>query len=128
MRYITPRKAATGLGASGTGTAHHWGMTVSAVALAVLTPLFMISVGSAIGLPHRAVLAHFGQPWHAIVTALFIIVGMIHFMRGTRIMIDDYIHGTARKVALIVADIFGWAVIAAGVFALARMTLIGILV
>lgn len=128
MRYITPRKAATGLGASGTGTAHHWGMTVSAVALAILTPLFMITIGGAIGLPHRAVLAHFGHPWHAIVTAAFLIVGMVHFMRGTRIMIDDYFHGAVRKAALIAADIFGWAVVAAGVFALARMALISILV
>ena len=38
MRYITPRKAAVGLGASHTGTEHHWWMTVSSAALALLTP------------------------------------------------------------------------------------------
>ena len=39
MRYITPLKAAEGLGASHTGTLHHWHMTVSAVALISTTGL-----------------------------------------------------------------------------------------
>ena len=53
MRYITPLKAAEGLGSAHTGTQHHWAMTVTAVALLVLTPLFMIVVARAIGLPHE---------------------------------------------------------------------------
>lgn len=123
MRYITPRKAATGLGSTRSGTSDHWAMTVSAWALLILTPFFMITVGSAIGLPREELIAHFGRPWPGIVTALFVIVGMIHFMKGTRVMIDDYFHHTARKVAIIVSVIFSWAVIAAAVFALAKMAL-----
>ncbi|MDO5621526.1 MAG: succinate dehydrogenase, hydrophobic membrane anchor protein [Paracoccus sp. (in: a-proteobacteria)] len=128
MRYITPRKAASGLGASHTGTEHHWFMTVSAVALAILTPAFLLVAGRAIALPRPEVLLYFSKPYPAIVTGLFLAVGMIHFMRGTRIMIDDYFRGTARKVGLIVADIFGWALIACGLFALARMSLATVLV
>ncbi|MDO5659314.1 MAG: succinate dehydrogenase, hydrophobic membrane anchor protein [Paracoccus sp. (in: a-proteobacteria)] len=123
MRYITPRKAAAGLGASGTGTEHHWFMTVSGVAMAILTPAFLLVAGSAIGLPHEQVVAYFSRPYPAVVTGLFLIVGMVHFMRGTRIMIDDYFDGTARKVALIAASVFGWAVVAFAVYALARMAL-----
>lgn len=125
MRYITPLKAAEGLGASHTGTLHHWHMTVSAVALAILTPAFLLVIGSAIGLPREGVLAYFGRPYPAIVTALFIIVGMIHFIKGTRIMIDDYLDETERKVAIIFSVIFGWGVIAASVFALAKMAFTG---
>lgn len=121
MRYITPLKAAEGLGASHTGTKHHWQMTVSAVALAILVPAFLMVVGSAIGLPREGVLAYFGRPYPAIVTALFITVGMVHFIKGTRIMIDDYFDHTARKVAIIFSVIFGYGVIAAAVFALAKM-------
>ncbi|RMC32404.1 succinate dehydrogenase, hydrophobic membrane anchor protein [Paracoccus alkanivorans] len=123
MRYITPRKAATGLGSARSGTSDHWAMTVSAWALLILTPFFMITVGCAIGLPREALIAHFGRPWPGIVTALFVIVGMVHFMKGTRIMIDDYFQHSARKAAIIVSVIFGWAVIAAAVFALAKMAL-----
>lgn len=121
MRYITPRKAAMGLGSARSGTLHHWQMTVSSAALLILTPLFLIVVGQAIGLPQEAVIAHFGRPFAGIITALFIVVGMIHFIKGTRIMLDDYVQGTALRVAIIVSNIFGWGVIASALFALAKM-------
>lgn len=123
MRYLTPRKAAKGLGAAGPGsaTAHHWSMTVSSVALMILTPAFILVMATAIGLPHEAVVAYFARPYPAIVTALFLVVGMLHYINGSQIMIDDYLAHTERKVAIIAARLFGWAVIAAAVYALARM-------
>lgn len=123
MRYLTPRKAAKGLGAAGPGsaTAQHWSMTVSAVALMILTPAFIFVIASAIGLPRDAVVAYFSRPYPAIVTALFLIVGMLHYVNGSRIMIDDYLDHAERKVAVIASQLFGWAVIAAAVYALARM-------
>lgn len=123
MRYITPLKAAKGLGASRTGTQDHWFMTVTAVALAILTPLFMIVIAKAIGLPREGVIAYFGQPFPAIMTGAFIITGMLHFIRGTRSMLDDYLQGTAHKIAVILSVIFSYAVIAVAVYALARMGL-----
>ena len=124
MRYITARKAATGLGASHTGTQHHWWMTVNSVALALLTPSFLMVIASALQLPGRAaVIAYFSGPYPAIVVTAFLVLGMLHFIKGTRIMIDDYFHHTARKVALIIAAVFGWAVIALVLFAMARMVL-----
>lgn len=128
MRYITPLKAAEALGSARSGTQHHWGMTVSAVALLVLTPLFMIVVARGIGLPHAQLIAYFGRPFQALVTALFVVVGMVHFINGTRIMIDDYFQGAVRKGAIILSVIFGWAVIACAVYALARMGLGAIVV
>ncbi|SDE10100.1 succinate dehydrogenase / fumarate reductase membrane anchor subunit [Paracoccus isoporae] len=124
MRYVTPRKAAVGMGASHTGTQHHWWMTVSSVALAVLTPSFLMVIGTALQLPERAeIMAYFSRPYPAIVVAIFMTLGMLHFIKGTRIMIDDYLDHTARKAALIAAAIFGWAVIAMSLFALARLML-----
>lgn len=123
MRYITPYKQAVGLGASHTGTKDHWFLTVTAAALAILTPAFMLVIGKAIGMPRVELIAYFGKPFPAIVTALFVIIGMLHFIRGTRIMIDDYFQHTARKVAITISVIFSWAVIATAVYALARMSL-----
>ena len=128
MRYITPLKAAEGLGSSHTGTQHHWAMTVTACAMLVLTPLFMITVACAIGLPRELLVIYFGRPVPAIITALFVTVGMIHFIKGTRIMIDDYFRDATRRVAIILSVIFGWVVIAAAVYALARMGLGAIVV
>ena len=128
MHFITPRKAAVGLGASGTGTANHWALTVSSVALAILTPLFLWVVGQAIGYDQIGVVAHFGSPLPALITALFVVIGMAHYIRGTRIMIDDYVRGPARTWALIASQLFGWVVIAVTLVSLARMALIGITV
>lgn len=124
MRYITPRKAAQGLGSARSGTQDHWFLTVTSCALVLLTPAFLLVTGQAIGLSQGDLLAYFGRPYPALITALFITVGMMHFIKGTRIMIDDYFQNTARKVAIIVSVVFGWAVIAAALFALARMTLV----
>lgn len=123
MRYLTPRKAAKGLGAAGpaSATAQHWAMTVNSVALAILTPAFIYVIANAIGLPHHAVVAYFSQPYPCIVTALFLIVGFVHYIKGTQIMIDDYLSHTERKVAVIASQLFGWLVIAASLYALARM-------
>lgn len=124
MRYITPRKAAMGLGSARSGTQDHWFLTVTSCALVLLTPAFLLVVGRAIGLSQIDLLAYFGRPYPALITALFIVVGMLHFIKGTRIMIDDYFQNTARKVAIIVSVVFSWAIIAAALFALARMTLV----
>lgn len=122
MRYITPRKAAVGAGTAHSGTEHHWWMTVSSIALALLTPSFLMVIGTALQLPERAeVLYYFTRPYPAIVAAIFMTLGMMHFIRGTRIMIDDYFDHTARKVAIIISTVFGWAVIAVTLFALARV-------
>ncbi|MDO5646729.1 succinate dehydrogenase, hydrophobic membrane anchor protein [Paracoccus sp. (in: a-proteobacteria)] len=124
MRYITPRKAATGLGSARSGTMRHWQLTVSAYALIILTPLFLAVVGGAIGLPREQVAMHFGRPFAGVITGLFIVVGMLHFMQGTRNMIDDYLRGGAHKGAIIASQVLGWGVIAAAIFALAKMALI----
>ncbi|MFN3274527.1 MAG: succinate dehydrogenase, hydrophobic membrane anchor protein [Paracoccus sp. (in: a-proteobacteria)] len=122
MRYITPRKAAMGLGSARSGTAHHWNITVSSYALVILTPLFLIAVGQGIGLPQAEVIAHFGRPFPAIITALFVIVGMLHFIKGSQGgAIADYVHGTAQQLTMIAIAVFGWGVIAAAIFALAKM-------
>ena len=54
MRYITPRKAAVGMGASHTGTEHHWWMTVSSAALVSLTTLRCLTSACSRTLPLRS--------------------------------------------------------------------------
>jgi len=123
MRYLTDRKRAVGKGASGTGTEHHWFMTVSAVALAFLVPVFLFIFGRALGQGQEAVVATFARPFPAILTALTLFVGMRHFAKGAQTMIEDYVQGTARKVGIIAAVSLSYAVIATGLFALAKIAL-----
>ncbi|WP_172299335.1 succinate dehydrogenase, hydrophobic membrane anchor protein [Pseudoruegeria sp. HB172150] len=123
MRYLTARKRAEGKGASHTGTEHHWYMTVSGAGLAFLMPVFMFIFGSALGGTHEEVVATFGRPFPAIITGLVLVVGLQHFIKGFTMMIEDYTQGTARKVLEILVITLCYFLMAAGLFALAKLAL-----
>jgi succinate dehydrogenase / fumarate reductase membrane anchor subunit len=123
MRYLTDRKRAEGLGSAKTGTEHFWQMQISSVALLVLVPLFVFSVGPIIGAPHEAVVAHFARPVVAIVTALTLLVGLIHFRMGAQVAIEDYSEGLTRKLLIIAVVCLAYGTLATGLFALARLAL-----
>ena len=123
MRYITPRKRAEGRGAGHAGTEHHWSMTVSAVGLAFLVPVWLYVFGRTLGQPRDMVLETFSHPFPAILTALVLVVGMRHFAMGATTMIEDYARGTARKMLIIAAISLSWLIAATGLFALVRIAL-----
>lgn len=123
MRYLTDRKRAVGLGSAKTGTAHFWAMKVSSVALLVLVPLFVWTLGRVIGESHQDVIAHFARPGPALVVALTLIVGLEHFKSGAQVLIEDYVHGTAQKIWIIAVICMSYALMATGLFAIAKMAL-----
>ncbi|MBJ6373008.1 succinate dehydrogenase, hydrophobic membrane anchor protein [Sedimentitalea arenosa] len=123
MHYLTDRKRAEGMGSAKSGTAHAWAMKVSSVGLLVLVPLFVFMVGSMLGRPHAEVVAYFARPFPAIVAALTIVVGFMHFKDGAQVLIEDYVHGLAQKVLIIGVICLSYAAAATGLFAIARIAL-----
>ena len=123
MAYLTDRKRATGMGSAKHGTLHHWSMTVSSVGLLVLVPLFIFTFGKILGASYEDVLAYYARPFPAIVAALTIGVGFMHFKNGVRIMIEDYVQGLAREYLIIATTCLSYAAAATGVFAIAKIAL-----
>ena len=123
MRYLTARKRAEGKGASGTGTEHHWYMSVSAVGLAIMVPTFLFIFGRTLGGSHEEVLASFARPFPAILSALVLVIGLQHFRKGAQMMIEDYARGSTRKILVIFVITFSYFLMACGLFALAKMAL-----
>jgi len=123
MRYLTDRKRARGHGSARTGTEHFWSMTVSSYGLLILVPLFVFTFGPMLGEPHDDVVAYFARPFPAIVAALTIVVGFLHFKNGVRVLIEDYVHGYMRELLIIATTGLSWAAIATGLFALIRLAL-----
>ena len=123
MRYLTARKRAEGLGAAHTGTEHHWYMTVSAVGLALIVPLFVFFFGRALGGTHDEVMATFSHPGMAILTLLVVFVGLQHFRKGAQTMIEDYARGMTRKVLIISVTVLSYGLIATGIFAVLKIAL-----
>ncbi|MCA8884287.1 MAG: succinate dehydrogenase, hydrophobic membrane anchor protein [Rhodobacteraceae bacterium] len=123
MAYLTDRKRATGMGSAKTGTEHFWNMTVSSVALLLLIPFFVFTVGPMIGAPYEEVVAYYSRPFPAIVAGLTLVVGMLHFKNGVQVAIEDYVRGLARKILIIATVCLSYAAIGTGLFALVRLAL-----
>ena len=121
--YLTARKRAENLGSSGKGTEHFWLMEVTSIALAVLTPFFIFTFGSILGRPYEEVLAALSNPFVAILLALYLLVGLYHFRHGVQVVLEDYAHGTPRRLMIIAAICATYAILAVGLFAVARLAL-----
>jgi succinate dehydrogenase / fumarate reductase, membrane anchor subunit len=123
MAYVTDRKRVTGLGSAKSGTAHHWTMTVTSVALLVLTPFFLFIIGGLLGQPHEDVVASLSRPVPAAVVAAYLVVGMHHMRLGMQVLIEDYFRGLSRKIGLIATTILSYGLAAGGLVALAQIAL-----
>ncbi|CUH54297.1 succinate dehydrogenase, hydrophobic membrane anchor protein [Shimia sp. R11_0] len=123
MNFLTDRKRAQGMGASGQGTHHHWQMMVSSTLLVVLIPAFVITFGLSLGGTYEEVLAFYAKPVPAIISALTLIVGVVHIMREAQMAIEDYMHGLAEKLTYIAVGALCYTMIAVGLFALVKLAL-----
>ncbi len=123
MAFITDRKRVTGLGAARNGTAQHWTMTVTSVALLILTPFFLAVIGPLLGSDHAEVIARLGRPIPALIVAAYLVVGMHHFRFGVQVLIEDYVKGFARKIAIILTTILSYGIAAGGLVALMQIAL-----
>ena len=123
MRFLTDRKRAAGLGSAKTGTEHHWHMMVTSVALVGLIPLFVFTFGYILGAPYDDVIAYYQRPFPAIIGILTLLVGFLHFRGGVQTLIEDYVHGFARKALIIAMICLSYTAAAAGIFAVARIAL-----
>ncbi|QMU58266.1 MAG: succinate dehydrogenase, hydrophobic membrane anchor protein [Boseongicola sp.] len=123
MAYMTDLKRAVGMGSAREGTHHHWSMTKSSVALLILVPLFIFTFGPMTGQSHEAVTEYFARPFPAIVAALTLVVGFMHFKNGVQALLEDYVHGLARKIIIILTICLSYGAAATGLFAIAKIAL-----
>ena len=123
MRYVTDRKRATGMGSAKSGTAHFWAMKVSSVALLILIPLFVFTYGTIVGEDYATVTAYFAHPFPALIAALTLIVGFEHFQSGAQVLNEDYVHGLAPKITIILIKCISYGLMAMGLFAIAKLAL-----
>ena len=123
MRYLTDRKRATGMGSAKSGTEHFWAMKVSSFALLILIPLFVFTFGTIVGEDYATVTAYFAHPFPALIAALTLIVGFEHFQSGAQVLIEDYVHGLAQKITIILIKCISYGLMAMGLFAIAKLAL-----
>jgi succinate dehydrogenase / fumarate reductase membrane anchor subunit len=123
MAFVTDRKRVEGLGSARTGTEHFWQMTVTSVALLILVPLFLLTFAPLLGEPHAVVVDRLSRPIPALIAAAMLVVTFHHFKLGVTTLIEDYVSGLTRKIAIIVMTILSYGLAAAGLVALAQIAL-----
>ena len=120
----TPMKRVRGLGSAQSGTEHFWRQRLTALANIPLTIGLICVLFATLGKDATAARAVLARPYDAFIVALFVISGAIHMALGMRIIIEDYIHHEGAKIFYIALNIlFSFAVAAASVFAVLRLTL-----
>jgi len=98
-------------------------MMVTSVALVGLIPLFVFTFGYILGAPYDDVIAYYQRPFPAIIGILTLLVGFLHFRGGVQTLIEDYVHGFARKALIIAMICLSYTAAAVGIFAIVRIAL-----
>lgn len=105
-KFLTPAKAARGLGSSKSGTHHHITQRVSAIALIFLVPWFIFSAINAIQGGEIAAAEWVAQPLPAILLILTAGATLYHMRLGMQVVIEDYITKPGTRGALLILNSF----------------------
>ena len=112
-----------GLGAAKDGVNHWWVQRVTAVANLVLVLWLIFSLVRLPALDHSSVVMWLRQPVAAVPMLLLIVSVFWHFRLGVQVMLEDYVHGAARVLAMLALNFYALAGAAAAVFAVLKIAL-----
>jgi succinate dehydrogenase / fumarate reductase membrane anchor subunit len=102
----TPLGKVRGLGSAKEGAKHFIGQRVSAIALLVLVPWFLISLLGAVRGGYPQAVEWIGQPFNAVLTILAVGAALYHMRIGMQVVIEDYIGKTSTKLVLLILNTF----------------------
>jgi succinate dehydrogenase / fumarate reductase, membrane anchor subunit len=112
-----------GLGAAKDGVHHWWLQRVTAIANIVLVLWFIFSLVRLPALDYSSVTLWLRQPVAAVPMLLLIVSVFWHFRLGVQVLIEDYVHGPARIIAMLALSFYTLAGAAAAVFAVFKIAL-----
>jgi succinate dehydrogenase / fumarate reductase, membrane anchor subunit len=106
MSLRTPLKTARYLGSAKEGADHFWKQRVTAVSNLVLSIVVVAMLVSLAGADHAAVVAALKRPEFALPLILLVVSAVIHMRLGMQTIIEDYVHGEAAKITLLMLNTF----------------------
>ena len=113
MSLRTPLKKVRYLGSAKEGADHFWKQRVTAVSNLVLAVAAVIILVSLAGADHATVVAALKRPEIALPLILLVLSAAIHMRLGMQVIIEDYVHGEAVKIALLMLNTFFAATVGA---------------
>jgi succinate dehydrogenase / fumarate reductase membrane anchor subunit len=106
VSYRTPLGRARGLGSAKHGVGHWISERVGAIALVPLTLWGVFGVLRLAAGDYGAAVAWISDPLNAVLMVLLIAISFWHMQSGMRVVIEDYIHITLNKSALLILNLF----------------------
>jgi succinate dehydrogenase / fumarate reductase, membrane anchor subunit len=120
-----PLGKALGLGSAKSGFGHWWGQRLSAAALVPLGLWLAVSLAALPSTDYWAVSAWVGAPLNAILLLLLLLTLLHHSRLGLQVVIEDYVHGTAKVIGLALVGFAHVAMAVAGSYAIIMVALGG---
>jgi len=126
MSLRTPLGRVMGLGSAKDGTAHWWAQRLSAMALALLGLWFVGSLAGLDSADYATARTFVAEPLNTVLLSLLFVTMSYHSYLGVQVVIEDYVHAAALKVATLVVSRFAHVLVAAiAVYAILRIGLGG---
>jgi len=119
----TPLKRVRGLGAAHHGTETFWRQRVTAVANVPLVIFLILAIVTHIGASYEQMHAFIARPIVALAFAALILSAAIHMRIGLKEIIEDYVHGGAKVIAILLATFFAAGVGLASLLAIIKISL-----
>ena len=119
----TPLKRVRGLGAAHGGTETFWRQRMTAIANIPLVLFLILSIVTHIGAGYDQVRAYLAQPIVALLLLALVISAAIHMRIGLKEIIEDYVHGGVKVVAILLATFFAAGIGLACVVAILKISL-----
>jgi succinate dehydrogenase / fumarate reductase, membrane anchor subunit len=109
----TPRARVRGLGVSHHGAGHWWLQRLTAAANVALMLAFVVIVARMAGRGYAEAAQLVANPFVSIILILAIVSVTIHMRLGMQVIIEDYVHAPAQKIAAVFANNFYAVIVAA---------------
>jgi succinate dehydrogenase / fumarate reductase membrane anchor subunit len=102
----TPLGKVRGLGSAKHGAAHFIAQRVSALALLVLVPWFLVSLIIAVRGGYNGAIEWIAQPFNAVAILLGVGAALYHMRIGMQVVVEDYIAKSGTKAVILIVNTF----------------------
>lgn len=120
----SPLGRVRGLGSAKEGVSHWWAQRLTAIALIPLTIWFVISVIGLAGADYGDFKAWLDDPGTAALLAILVFTVFWHAKLGVQVVIEDYVHNEAAKIAGLVA--LNFVAVGLGVYSLVSVLMVAV--
>ena len=104
-RYRTDLARARGLGAAKHGAAHWLSERITSILLAPLSVWAVFAGFRLAAVDYPTAVEWLQKPFNAVMLLLLVAVSFIHMHAGMRVVVEDYIHRTLTKSALLMLNL-----------------------